>query len=139
MMEKSLVNIRRTRKRSPEISLVPLINVVFLLLIFFLVAGTIGKIEIVPIDPPMADSGKILDEGHIVILLGKYQEIIVDDELVEMDDIIPLVKKSLENYPEKIITLKADSGVPAKQLIEVMDMVKAAGGINLSLVTQSPL
>lgn len=139
MMEKSLVAIRRTNKRNHEISLVPLINVVFLLLIFFLVAGTIGKIEIVPIDPPMADSGKILDEGHIVILMGKYDELIIDDELVMMDDIIPIVSKSLKSHPEKIITLKADSGVAAKRLVEVMDMVKAAGGRNLSLVTQSPI
>lgn len=139
MMEKSLVAIHRTNKRNHEISLVPLINVVFLLLIFFLVAGTIGKIEIVPIDPPMADSGKILDEGHVVILLGKYEELIIDDELVMMEDIIPIVSKALKNYPEKIITLKADSGVPAKRLIEVMDLVKAAGGLNLSLVTQSPM
>lgn len=139
MMEKSLVSIKRTSKRGKEISLVPLINVVFLLLIFFLVAGTISKIEIVPIDPPLAESGKILDEGHIVILLGRYDEVIIDDELVLMDDIIPVVSKSLENHPQKIITLKADSRVKASRLIEVMDMVRAAGGLNLSLVTQSPI
>jgi biopolymer transport protein ExbD len=139
MMEKSMVAIRRTNRRNHEISLVPLINVVFLLLIFFLVAGTLTKFEIVPIDPPEADSGKILDEGHIVILLGKYQEIIIGDELVDKDDIIPIVSKSLKNYPEKVITLKADASIPASALIEVMDLVKAAGGRNLSLVTQSPI
>lgn len=139
MMDKSMVAIKRTRRRTHEMSLVPLINVVFLLLIFFLVAGTIGKIEIVPIDPPEAESGKILDEGHIVVILGKYDEIIIDDELVEMDDIVPIIRKSLEHYPEKIITLKADAGIKANRLIEVMDMVRAAGGINLSLVTQAPI
>jgi biopolymer transport protein ExbD len=138
-MNKAMPGIGRTRAVRREISLVPLINVVFLLLIFFLVAGTLQKIEIVPIDPPLAESGKIVDEGHIVILLGRYDEIIIDDALVTMEDIVPVVKKSLKGYPEKIITIKADSGIKATRLITVMDEVKAAGGQNVSLVTQSPI
>lgn len=138
-MNQSLPGIGRTKAARKEISLVPLINVVFLLLIFFLVAGTLEKFEIVPIDPPMAESGKIVDEGHIVILLGRYDEIIVDDNLVQMEDIVPIVKDSLKNYPGKIITIKADLGIKAARLIKVMDEVKAAGGQNVSLVTQSPI
>lgn len=139
MNHKSMPNIGRTNTRKHEISLVPLINVVFLLLIFFLVAGTIDKIEIVPIDPPMAESGKILDEGHVVIVLGRYDEIIIDDQLVKMADIAGILKKSLKNYPTKIITIKPDASIDAKRLIKVMDEVKAGGGLNVSLVTQSPL
>lgn len=132
-----MLDMRRTRHTRREISLVPLINVVFLLLIFFLVAGTLDKIEVIPVDPPMAESGKILDEGHIVILLGKYDEVILDDELIDMERIVPIVRKKLEPYPEKIITIKADMHVPAERLIQVMDYVKEAGGHNLSLVTQT--
>ncbi|MCH2548364.1 MAG: biopolymer transporter ExbD [Alphaproteobacteria bacterium] len=139
MMHNALPNIGRTGKVKREISIVPLINVVFLLLIFFLVAGTIQKIEIVPIDPPMAESGKILDEGHIVIVLGRYDEIIIDDQLVQLTDIVPILKEALKDYPGKIITIKSDAQIHANSLIAVMDEVKAAGGQNVSLVTQSPL
>lgn len=139
MMNNRLPGIKRTGKTRKEIDMVPLINVVFLLLIFFLVAGTIEKIEIIPIDPPLAESGKILDEGHVVILLGRYDEIIIDDELVELESIEPTIRKSLENYPGKIITIKADGRIRASRLIAVMDEVKIGGGQNVSLVTQSPL
>lgn len=133
-----MLEIRRLRPLKREVSVVPMVNIVFLLLVFFLVAGTIEKIEVIPVDPPMAESGKVLDEGHVVILLGRHDEIIIGDELVEMDDIIPIITKELKESPSKIITLKADSGIAAKRLIEVMDHVKAAGGRNMSLVTQSP-
>ncbi|MGB1539411.1 MAG: ExbD/TolR family protein [Rickettsiales bacterium] len=133
----SMIDIHRTHQNRKEISLVPLINVVFLLLIFFLVAGTLDKIEIIPIDPPVAESGKILDEGHIVILMGQYDELIMNDQLIEMEQLVPLISDSLKSYPDKIITIKPDAGIPAKKLIEVMDYVKAAGGKNISLVTQS--
>ncbi len=131
-----MLDMRRVNHTRREISMVPLINVVFLLLIYFLVAGTLDKIEIITIDPPDAESGKILDEGHIVILLGKYDEVILDDELVTMDDLVPMITQKLEAYPDKIITLKPDQDVPAQRLIQVMDLVKEAGGYNLSLVTQ---
>ena len=131
-----MLDMRRVNHTRREISMVLLINVVFLLLIYFLVAGTLDKIEIITIDPPDAESGKILDEGHIVILLGKYDEVILDDELVTMDDLVPMITQKLEAYPDKIITLKPDQDVPAQRLIQVMDLVKEAGGYNLSLVTQ---
>jgi biopolymer transport protein ExbD len=139
MMNNAMPGIGRTGKEKREISIVPLINVVFLLLIFFLVAGTIGKIEIVPIDPPVAESGKILDEGHVVIVLGKYDEIIIGDQLVTKDQIVPIIRKELKDYPTKVITIKADSTIKSNALIAIMDEVKAAGGQNVSLVTQSPI
>lgn len=134
-----MLDIRREKKPKREVPVLPMVNVVFLLLVFFLVSGSIEKMEIVPIDPPMAESGKVLDEGHIVIVLGRYDEVIIDDELVTMDDITPIVTKALESQPGKIITLKADAGIKATRLIKVMDMVRAAGGVNLSLITQAPV
>ena len=134
-----MLEMERDKKFRREISMVPLIDVVFQLLLFFLMAGTIQKFDIIPIDPPQAESGKIVDESTVVIMLGKHKEIILNDELVEIDEMIPIISDHLKLDPNKIITLKADSTIPAKELIEVMDYVKAAGGKNLSLVTQSPL
>ena len=127
----------RTRRKPIEISLIPLIDVSMFLLIFFMVAGSIEKFEIVPIDPPVAQSGKLMDEGHISILLGRHEEIIVDDEIVPMDEMQKLLALQLQPNPSKVVTVKADATVSANRVIEVMDAIKAAGGKNLSLVTQS--
>lgn len=133
------MKIERQKQRKSEIPVLPMVNVVFLLLVFFLVSGTIEQIEIVPIDPPMAESGKILDEGHVVILLGRYDEIVIDDQLVQKEEIAPIIRKKLEGYPGKVITIKADSSLKSNSLIAIMDEVKAAGGHNVSLMTQSPI
>jgi len=131
------MDFERTRKKRIEISLIPLIDVSIFLLIFFMLSGTIEKIEIVPIDPPVAKSGKLMDEGHVVILLGKLDEIIVGDDIVEMDKMQAMLAPDLKANPNKIVTVKADAGVPANRVIDVMDAIKRAGGKNLSIVTQS--
>lgn len=134
-----MIEISRRKQSKSEIPVLPMVNVVFLLLVFFLVSGTIEKVEIVPVDPPMAESGKVLDEGHIVIVMGRYAELILNDEIIMEEDIVPTLSAQLKEHPGRIITIKADSRLPARKLIEMMDYVRAAGGQNLSLVTQSPM
>ena len=127
----------RTRRKRIEISLIPLIDVSMFLLIFFMVAGSIEKFEMIPVNPPMAQSGKLMDEGHMLILLGRHDEIIVDDDIVAMEEMQKKLSPELKDNPNKVITVKADAEVPANRVIEVMDAIKAAGGKNLSIVTQS--
>lgn len=129
----------RVIKRQRTTSLVPLIDVSLFLLIFFMVSGTIEKFDIIPVDPPVAESGKLMDEGHVVILLGGHDEIIVADEIVPEDEVIAFIHEQLGNHPDKIITLKTDASVPSGRVIAMFDKIKAAGGKNLSLVTQSPV
>nr|AEQ20345.1 biopolymer transport protein ExbD/TolR [uncultured bacterium CSL1] len=120
-----------------QVSLIPLIDVSMFLLIYFMLAGTVEKFEILPIDPPLAESGKMMDEGHLTIMLGTHDEIIVGDELVEYGHLQAALKDQLQPNPNKVVTLKADARVPAGRVIDIMDQIKIAGGQNLSLATQA--
>jgi biopolymer transport protein ExbD len=131
------MEFQRTRQKKIEISLIPLIDVSMFLLIFFMLAGSIAKFEIIPVDPPVAQSGKLVDEGHINILLGKHDEIIIGEEILPMEEMQKILAPDLHANPNKVVTVKADATVPANRMIEVMDAIKAAGGRNLSVVTQS--
>lgn len=130
------MNFERGESKSRAVSLIAMINVVFLLLIFFLVAGTVQKFDIIPIEVPVAESGRKLDEGQVVIVLGRYEEVLIEDELVAMESFVPTLSAYLADNPGKIISLKADSRLPASRLLMVMDKIKEAGGRNLSLVTR---
>ena len=132
------MDIPRAPRRRREISLIPLIDVAMFLLIFFMVAGTLEKFQILPITPPTAESGKLVDEGHVVILLGTHDELVVDDELVPGPEAMEeRVRAQLTSNPNKVITLNADATIPAQRMIAVMDRLKLAGAKNLSIVTQS--
>lgn len=131
------MEFERTRVRRREVGLIALIDVAMFLLIFFLVAGTIEKFDIIPVTPPKAESGKLVDEGHLVILLGTHDEIVAEDELVSIDRMADIVRERISGNPNKVITLKADANIPAVRMIEVMDRIKQSGGKNLSIATHS--
>ena len=107
------------------------------LLIFFMVAGTVEKFEPIPIEPPVSQNGKLMDEGHETILLGNHDEIILRDEMVSIAEMQKILSPELTANPAKVVTIKADATVPANRMIDVMDAIKAAGGKNLSILTQS--
>lgn len=133
----SAFDFERVKVRRRDISLVALIDVALFLLIFFMVAGSIEKFEIIPIDPPYAESGALLDEGHIVILIGKREEVIVGDELITLEELEAMVRRQLKLNPAKVVSVKADAAIPASRMIRVMDAVRRAGGTHLSIATQS--
>ncbi len=131
------MEFERTCKKPLEISLIPLIDISMFLLIFFMVAGAVEKFEIIPIDPPVAASGKLVEEGHLVILLGKHDELIIGEDIIPLEQAQDFLAPILEKNPNKVITVKADASAPAGRVIDVMDAIKLAGGKQLSIVTQS--
>lgn len=127
---------RNTRKLR-AISVVSLIDIVFTIILFFLVAGHLDKFSIIAVDLPHADSGQHLEEGPVVVTLGKYGEVVINDELREGPAIDAELKKQFDINPERVITIKADAHLEANTLVDFLEQIRAAGGKNLSLVTDS--
>ncbi|MBY0354291.1 MAG: biopolymer transporter ExbD [Rickettsiales bacterium] len=122
-----------------EIGLLPIINIVFMLLIFFLVAGKIQTVDVLPVELPFAEKTDPVGEGKLVIVLGKREEILAnDDYLTSLNELRAWAKKTISPQPERPITLKADANAEAGRVLDVMQVLKEAGGTNLSLATQAP-
>ena len=131
------MEFNRSTRRLRAISMISLIDIVFTIILFFLVAGHLDKFSIIDIELPHADSGQRLEEGPVVVALGKYGETIINDEMYENAGIEAELKKEFEVNPERVVTIKADSHLEANKLVDFLELVRAAGGKNLSLVTDS--
>ena len=123
------------KRQRASAGMIPLIDIAFFLLIFFMVAGSIQQFEIIEIDPPQAQAGRMLDEGQLTILLGKYDEIVMDDLLLDMNELTQRLKAKLAVNPNRVVTVKADGAVPAVRLIAIIDQVKHAGGKEITIAT----
>ncbi len=127
----------RTTRKLRAISMISLIDIIFTVILFFIIAGHMEKFSIIPIELPMADSGQKLDEGPIVVLLGKLGEVIINDEYYTGPEVGEELKRQFQVNPERIISIKADAQMEANSLVNFFELIRAAGGKNLSLVTQS--
>jgi biopolymer transport protein ExbD len=132
-----MTEFNRTTRKLRAISMVSLIDIVFTVILFFLVAGHLEKFSVIDIDLPRADSGQRLEEGPIVVALGKYGEVIINDEMAEGAGIDAKLKQEFQVNPERVITIKADAHLEANKLVDFLEKVRAAGGKNLSVVTDS--
>lgn len=131
------MEFKRNTRKLRAISMVSLIDIVFTIILFFLVAGHLEKFSIVPVELPRADSGQRLQEGPIVVTLGKYGEVVINDEIYEGASITNELKRQFAINPERIITIKADMHLEANSLVDFLEKVRSAGGKNISLVTDS--
>lgn len=132
------MDFSRAERRKRRITLVPLINVVFMLVFFFLIAGYQEAQSVIQVDLPEAESGQMLDEGPIEIVLGRHHEILLNETYIMLEDFAPAIAQELAVNRERIITIKADASLEANRLVQLMEQIEDAGGKHISVVTQSP-
>ena len=124
------------KKRGIEVNLVPLINVVFLLLIFFLVAGTFSQIDnFAEIEEPISTTGEQKQIAEIIISITKNDDIFLNDKKTNFLFLDDTLKKYLKENPEGDIIIRADKKTSSQKIIMLMRNISLYGGANISIAT----
>lgn len=121
-----------------HVNLIPLINVVFLLLIFFLVVGTFSMPDNVAVDVPDARSGEKVVEPRHVIVLKDEEQLLYNNKPMSERQVLYALKPLVERNPDTQILLKANAGLAANQLTRLIRMIAGVGATNLLLATELP-
>lgn len=132
------MEIPRHKRKRTEISMIPLINVVFLLLIFFLVAGTMITPQQNLVDIPDSAVAEEQKKPEMVVVLTQTGDVMVNNAVVTDKRFEAALTLYLKRNPEELVTVRADAKMPALRLVEVMRMIAASGGKNLILATETP-
>ena len=130
------MRLRRPERPFEGENILPLINVVFLLLIFFLLAGQMKPPEIIAVEPPESVSeakprshaGQLLISADGRLALGEDE--LNDAELFEKVSVL------VEENPGIVLRLKADRVVDAARAIDVMTILHRAGVEKVTLMTE---
>ncbi|MFO7604497.1 MAG: biopolymer transporter ExbD [Gammaproteobacteria bacterium] len=130
---------RHQRKDEPEINLTALIDVVFLLLIFFMVSTTFDRQSEISIELPEA-SGKPLEKQRFVLEINIDAEgrFFVNQQRVK-DDRIATLKRALSmtlgEHKKPQVIISADRNTPHQAVIRAMDAARQLGLVNLTFAT----
>jgi len=123
------------RPRNDDDAVMPLINIVFLLLIFFMVAGKLTSSDPFEIAPPSSISGVNEDPGTLTLLVGRNGETALDGTVIAESELTNALTERLQDEPGIILRLKADGGAKANDVIHVMEIIRDAGAGELNLLT----
>jgi biopolymer transport protein ExbD len=124
----------RHRERNSDEGIIPLINVVFLLLIFFMLAGKLSQIDPFEVTPPDSASESLPDGSTLTVLVGADGRIAFDGKPVKLEELAALLA-GRDGQDGAVLRLKADQQAEADRVIEVMESLRAAGIEKLSLLT----
>ncbi len=119
------------------IDMSPLIDVVFILLIFFIVTTVFVRETGVEVDKPQALSSSTLEKNVMLIAITAAGQVMYDGSNIGVSGIRSLIEQS-KVEEERPVVVQADKSVPTEQLIAVIDEVKLAGVSNVSIATLRP-
>ena len=131
-----LEGLRRSR-RSPNLT--PLIDIVFLLLVFFMLTSHFVRDEAISIDLPQAQSALTQDEEAVVeVIVNKQGDIDINGEHVALDQLENKLRTILETKEKKWLTLRGDQAANLGVAVNVLDAAKKAGAASVDIVTEQP-
>jgi biopolymer transport protein ExbD len=119
------------------IDLGPLIDCVFILLIFFIVTTTFVEETGVEVDKPLAASSVRLEKTSILLALTEKGEIVYGGKEIGLSGVRQLVKRMLQKEEIPVI-IQADAAAPSGLLVRVIDEAKLGGAAKVSLATRKP-
>ena len=130
---------RDTQQEFREPVIVPLVNIVFLLLIFFMLVGRIAPYEALEVAPPLAASGeRAAERNDPVVLLAADGRLALNEEVMEEDLLLSTIARLFEEDPSLTVRIKADEALEADRLIRLMESFQELGIARLLLLTEHP-
>ena len=127
----------RPKKRTQEIDMGPLIDMVFILLIFFAVSTTFTKDMQLELQRPSAKSASAASTKAVRVYIDRTKQVYVDEQPVKAWMIQSRIRDLIAAQPDKKVLVVADRHVPAERLIEVVDQCRLGGAAEVGVSTQA--
>ena len=120
-----------------EINMTPMLDVVFILLIFFIVTTSFVRESGVTIDRPQASSASALPQQAITVAITDSNQIWIDQRSIDPRSVRRNIERLLAETPESTVIIQSDTHARTGVLIDVLDQIKLAGAKNIAVATDS--
>jgi len=132
------MEFERRRQRNGRIDIAPLVDIVFNLLLFFVITYNIAADSAIRVRLPESSTAESLADEPIVISVTRAGEAFIGEQPVAIEDLPAAVQAASVVSPGIGVKIKADQEAAVGVLIKVVDGVRLSGCTTFSIVTQNP-
>jgi len=131
----------RAQPEASGFQIAPMIDIVFLLLIFFLVTWNFARYETeLDVKVPTAREGKESRRavGEVILNVKNDGTIVMNRRTMSQADLAAALTRIAEMYPDQAVILRGDQGVEYRHIVEVLDICRRANIWNVAFATSKP-
>jgi biopolymer transport protein ExbD len=134
-MRRSLSYARQAEDEQ-EINITPMLDVVFIMLIFFIVTASFVKESGIEVDRPSAVTAVVKEKGNILVAVTETGEIWINRRQVDPRAVRANIERLHAENPQGSVVIQADKSSTTEMLVHVMDAARQAGVFNVSIAAQ---
>ena len=132
--------MRRRKKIYQEetgLDLTPMLDIVFIMLIFLIVTTSFVKESGIEVNRPNAETAERNEKGNILVAISENNEIYIDRRKVALRAIRPNIIRLRAENPEGAVIIQADKASQTGLLVEAMDQIRLAGVLEISIAAEN--
>ena len=123
----------QAQQEEEEINMTPMLDIVFIMLIFFIVTAVFVKEAGVQVNKPEAETALLQDRASILIAVTEDDQVWINRQPVELEAIRTIVEKLQAENPRGTVVIQADQRAKAGITLSVMEAVREAGVPNVAI------
>ena len=134
-----MINVRSTLRgggSEVNINMGPLVDMVFLLLIFFVVTTSFVKETGIDVHRSTAATAEMKERGNIMLSISADGQVYMEGKRIDVRSVRALVERSLAEDPESGVVIVADKDSNTGTVVQAMDQCRLAGAMNVSLAAR---
>jgi biopolymer transport protein ExbD len=126
----------RVEEEDAAIDMTPMLDIVFIMLIFFIVTTVFVKEAGIEVNKPGATESIKPKNANIFIAVNERGDVWIDKHLVDVDTVRANLERLMAEQPSDVIIIQADKNAEHGVVVAVMDQIKAAGIDRISIATE---
>ena len=131
------MNMIQQEEEEATIDLTPMLDVVFIMLIFFIVTASFVKESGIEVNRPDAPTAVKQEKANILVAISANNEIYIDRRLVDPRSVRANIERLHAENPQGSVIIQADEDSNTRTLVGVMDSARQAGVFNVSIAAEN--
>lgn len=127
---------RSNSEQTADIDMTPMLDIVFIMLIFFIVTTSFVKESGIDVNRPTAQTATRKEQGNIIVAIKSNGDVWIDKRLVDIRAVRANVSRLHAEQPLGSVVIAADKDTRVSVLTQVMDQIRLAGIMNAAIATE---